>query len=499
MMRSIITLFVPPVFNNYYLLPTTKISVFFKNNAVIGIVTLLKGTSITIEHYLQEPYDETIKDPLAQKATALQLLLKKLPPCDTLNCALPGTTILFKELTLPFTDTDKIDAVLYYELEPVLPFPLSQVYFDYCILQQDKEKQSSTIMVAALQQTTLHYYESIIKTTHISNVEYTVDVLTFYNACKRFLNYYHYTTSCFFSFDEETIKLLFFEKSKLKNIRILPIGEQAESILQTKAWQDLILTLQSFLDTQSKKIDCMFFIDTSVSPLIKKELSALFKATIQTFSHALYTETTDIVFNESTKEVPLPTLLGGVPFSDKKIIQLQAPEVIATKNKREQLHLIIAFILCFSSLSLFGLHLWKRINTYETELKESSNQLSVLLKKTFPSIKGSSITTLIDASKKELKKELEIWSSFSTTRQQSFLEYLFILSTQIDKDSLGLILTKMNITKNTITLEGSVQDYPDLGNFENQLKKTNLFTQIPDLQEKEFKITLPLHKKGTLL
>ena len=85
----------------------------------------------------------------------------------------------------------------------------------------------------------------------------------------------------------------------------------------------------------------------------------------------------------------------------------------------------------------------------------------------------------------EITKEEDIWFSFSSQTRHSFLTYLYDLSTMIDRDTLGLDLKKMTFNKNGITLDGSVRSFDAVEELIKQLKNTNLFTQVPNLQKTE--------------
>ena len=131
------------------------------------------------------------------------------------------------------------------------------------------------------------------------------------------------------------------------------------------------------------------------------------------------------------------------------------------------------------------------------ELQSSKKEIVKVLKKHFPSIKGSSQRGAIDTAQREVKREESIWSSLSSQNKQSFLYYLYILTTKIDRETLGLNLNKMVISKNIMTLEGSVRSFEAVAQFENQLRDTGLFSSVPDMQKVDFSIQLPLIDKGT--
>ena len=69
---------------------------------------------------------------------------------------------------------------------------------------------------------------------------------------------------------------------------------------------------------------------------------------------------------------------------------------------------------------------------------------------------------------------------------------MFDLSTTIDREILGLHLKKMTFNKNGITLDGNVRSFDAVEELLKQLRNTNLFTQVPNLQKTEFSLPLTL-------
>jgi hypothetical protein len=70
------------------------------------------------------------------------------------------------------------------------------------------------------------------------------------------------------------------------------------------------------------------------------------------------------------------------------------------------------------------------------------------------------------------------------------------LSKTLNREELGLQLKKMNLSYETMILEGTVRDFQALRVLEEGLKKTALFTTVPSLQNTQFSITLTFHKKA---
>jgi len=68
------------------------------------------------------------------------------------------------------------------------------------------------------------------------------------------------------------------------------------------------------------------------------------------------------------------------------------------------------------------------------------------------------------------------------------------LSTRIDADGLGLVLTRLTLTEDSLNLEGKVKDYEALKQLEEDLRRSKLFTSVSRLQELTFSAKLILAK-----
>ncbi|TNF24382.1 MAG: hypothetical protein EP329_25010 [Deltaproteobacteria bacterium] len=67
---------------------------------------------------------------------------------DAITAALPGTNVLMRELELPFADDKRIQSVLGFQLESVLPRPLDEVVYDYQLLRETED--GATLLCAAV-------------------------------------------------------------------------------------------------------------------------------------------------------------------------------------------------------------------------------------------------------------------------------------------------------------------------------------------------------------
>jgi len=93
--------------------------------------------------------------------STIQTLIKKSGVSfDQIIIAIPGDKALGKLLTLPFTDKKKIEQVLPFEIENFIPFTISDIAYDYQIIE--KEKDHSKVFVSIVKKDYIsHYLEEL--------------------------------------------------------------------------------------------------------------------------------------------------------------------------------------------------------------------------------------------------------------------------------------------------------------------------------------------------
>lgn len=143
-------LFFPERIHNIQIIPQNIIgfSIDEKNIYTINILYKNKQKIITNASHLEIPDGEILE--FASRATET---LKTLPNItenyDKVYVTIPASLVIFKEITLPLKDIDKIRLVIENEVESMLPFAIDDAIIDFIITSKDTEK--SQILVAAIQ------------------------------------------------------------------------------------------------------------------------------------------------------------------------------------------------------------------------------------------------------------------------------------------------------------------------------------------------------------
>jgi len=493
MIRNLLTLFAPEQLKGNYIISTKILSITIEHNKIVATVALLKGTAITLEKTIIEPFEEA-KTSLSLKITqALTSLIKKVGHYDKVVACLPSSLVIFKSFSFPFTDPDKIKMVLSYQLEGQLPFSTQDACIDFIITQEQSDPVKADVIVAAAQKKLIEEFLKPFNDAGIAVETLTVDAIGLYNLIMRQKETISLANTVFIDIEQEATKLLFFTNNQLQYIRTLRSGLATKT---DELWPSLNFTLQSYVNEQTTMEPLkIILIDATESVQLKLLQNKIeFVSEIMNLGKLLQNK---INAQGLTKLESLTSIAIAIPFGKGHIFSLQ--EAITLNQKRLIDHqTITALFFSISTVLLLATHTFLQIRKISTELIDSQNEVMSSIKENFPTITTNNRQDALNLAAREVQNESKIWSSFSSETRKSFLEYFHGLSTKIDRETLGLNLKKMLISKNTIMLEGNVRSFEAVEQFEAQLKETKLFSVVPDLQKVEFSVTLPLDNQGAL-
>lgn len=108
--------------------------------------TTLRG--YTVRGYYTVPVPREGERLKKLEAALPQLLEGRQLAADAVVVALPGTSLATHPLTLPFTDTKKIEATLAFEVESQLPYDLAEAVYDYQQASTDEKGANLLVGVA---------------------------------------------------------------------------------------------------------------------------------------------------------------------------------------------------------------------------------------------------------------------------------------------------------------------------------------------------------------
>src|SRR5438876_1157981 len=100
----------PEKVGNYFIFPKRVVGFFLGKNIIKATQLYVSGSRKTIvEKYFEEHLE--VSNTLSQNdklSRAIEKIITRIDKYDSIKVSLPGSLVIFKELTLPFTDLDKI-------------------------------------------------------------------------------------------------------------------------------------------------------------------------------------------------------------------------------------------------------------------------------------------------------------------------------------------------------------------------------------------------------
>lgn len=530
---------IPEKIGSYYLLPQRVIGFDINKTSIHATQLLLNGKKIVLEKFIDQPLELESTAPYAERvAKTIQTILSHTDPYDAIRSSLPSSMAIFKELTLPFIDPEKISMVLNYEIEPFLPFPLAQTIVDFIITQSNPEQQSSVILVAAVKKEHIAEHLSYFAQSGASPSAITVDLFDLYGLYKTIPRYAQEPgNNVLIDIGFNVTRIAYIVDGKLTLVRTLPKGillwaktvAQATTTTPNDALEKIIRfglegtadqtytnalkeSLTAFLSEIRFTLDS-FIAQTKTNQHINKifllgkgadvvHISSFFHQQLQIPCELFEVNEilkTDFVSLKKESRIPRSAILSlSTALITPTVAQfnLRKKEFVLPQLGLFYKQLITAgvvLILIFSGL-LF--HTFWQVSKLKKAAQQFESEIvTTLTKRGLTKAKG--MAEAIRTAEEKVSQEEKIWFAFSSQRRFSFLQYLQDLSIAIDREAIGLKLKKLVITEQeprTMILDGEVPDFDALKILERELKKSNMFASLPSLQATKFNIPLPLKK-----
>jgi Tfp pilus assembly PilM family ATPase len=517
-------IFLPEKVGSYYVFPQKIVACEITRSHVRMTSVKAQGNTKVIEKILERPILNDLTLSYQDRvANLLNDMIQAFGSYDMFYLVLPGNLVITKELTVPFSNPDKIKLILPFEIEPLLPFPLADATID-CIITQTTP-DASTVLAVAIKNDILTEQLSILEKAHIHPQRVSVDLIELY-ALYKALNKESKQNAVLLYIGLHTTRLGIVTAGQLKTIRVLPqgtlrlaklLGQDHDAMIHTgfddhlpdivgqaePFFSDVLFTLQSVASKlpEDQSFNKILLFGTSVdikgfSKLIS-EITHLPCETIQAnaiLQNSLATMGENHGIPNSSI-IPTSTALSLTTSEDFNLYK--APEQIAEEKvfTRQFIAACILALGMIGSLLAYGFYSSRKL---KQEIADSEKESIGILKKEFPMLSSRYGTTGLDAVKNaargEVAREKSIWFALSTQNRASFLHYLQELFTRLDAVGLGLNLSRLTLTEDTLTLEGSVKDYEALKQLEEDLRQSKLFNNVPRLQELKFSAKITLDK-----
>ena len=137
---------IPSKIGDSYIVSKRILSFELSQIAVHALLVACKGKNVVIQNKMSV----ALKDfSTTSVVSAIKKIVSTIGKYDEIVTALSSSSIVFKELQLPFIGQEKIEMSIGYEVEGLLPFALDQAVIDFIVIDEDRAKGVSKVLVAA--------------------------------------------------------------------------------------------------------------------------------------------------------------------------------------------------------------------------------------------------------------------------------------------------------------------------------------------------------------
>lgn len=527
-------LFVPRVIGNYYIIPQRILGIEINKTAIHATRLYASRANISIEECIEQPIEPGPASNFAERVQqALIQLSSKVKPYETVHSAISSSQLVFKKIKLPFIDRAKIQMVVAYEVEPLLPFAASEAVVDFIITATNQAEKSSELLVVAARKQYIEEHMQLFQGTDITPDVIGVDLIALYSLYKRIGSYNALTgAAALIDLGMHETRILYLYDAQLKLVRILNKGvaDVAQTIgvtINMQAPQALETLLRIGLESSEQHeftasartafnamINEINFTLTSfatqeqvLQPVAHITLSgegAAIPGLVALVSNVLQAQTKILHVHELVQELGV-TLKKNSSLANRCIISLGValPSPITnqfnllqkTAGQTDLSHFYkfagTSLVLALLCIGILYTHTFLQQRKIRSEVTGSEQELVLTLKEKFPSIdqRETNLEDIVEAAQQQVRTEQKVWFAFSTP---SPLKYILELFTKVDRQATGLMLEKLNIDEGVMTIKAQVTDHAALKVFERDLRQSKLFSTVEGQEDPKFtmKITL---------
>lgn len=534
-------IFLPEQIRGYYLLPVNILGFDIGKTSVKAALIHCKGKETIIKKFFEEPIMASPADLQERTVAAIKIILEQAGSYDSIVTALASGQAIFKELKLPFVGIDTIKKVISYEVEPLLPFSLQDAVIDCIITKENREEQSSEILVAAVQNQAIAQHLALFEAAGAQPEKVTIDMFALYGLYSIIPAYAQQKNGVvLLEIEPQSTRIAYIYNGQLRFIRTLQKGllEQARMVAQTtglseqeafesiirygletnhdqsyaqatknaftSVFNDILFTLQSFTNQAKppQSINKIILFGTSATikglPELVTDLSRVPTELFQV--NSLVHNGFGISANVSVPQANIVSLAAALPRTPTSSFNLRQKEFALLDSRLFWQQFITAGLLLGLILGgLLGIAIWQ-IYGMKKEAHYSQQEVVSLVKEKIPKIPEdqTSLDEVLDSGKTIINQEEKIWSAFTGASRSQFLEYLLELTSKIDKQKLGLDIERLTITGDTIVLKAQVRNYEELRALEAELRNSKLFSYVESPQDPKFTMNIKLAKKSGL-
>jgi type IV pilus assembly protein PilM len=530
-------IFLPDQFGSYYLFAKRILGIHIGKISIHATVLYARGNSITIEQCIEIPFDGLeATDTVERTGKALTQLMEQVGSVQEIHSAIASSVVVFKELRIPFASYEKIALIVPFEVEPLLPFSLTDAVVDFIITQVDQENHAH-ILVAAVQKTHIAQHLELLAQAGINPARISIDLLDLYSLYRAIPAYAQGNSStALIAMNVQDTTIAYLDAGQLRFIRTLPKGTlqlaklvaDALSITPAQAMEHIMRfgvqdtdwpeyaqaikqALNSFLENIQFTLSSFAAQASPQTPLQSLQLlgsGATIKG-IAPYAQEQMKINVTLFDLQAISTIPHVLLKSGLSITMDALMStaIALPTPIAAsfnlrKNEFEitnpvALYKQLAVVGTLSLLALIciGTYSYLQLSALQTEVTESEQEAITTVTERFKNLEteGGNLDDILDNAEQALKKDKKTWSVFSGQSRISYLRYLAELTRILDRQALGLVVDKITFVDNLLILKGYVKGYDELKMLLQELRQSKLFIHVEKENNTHFdalKITL---------
>lgn len=363
---------IPSKIGDSYLFSKRILSFEITQIAVHALLITCKGKDVVIQNKISV----ALKDfSTTSVVGAIKKIASTIGKYDEVVTNLSSSSVVLKELQLPFIGYEKIEMIIAYEVEGLLPFALDQAVIDFIVTEEDYAKSSSRVLVAAALKQDVDAQISLFEKAGISLRLMTVDIFALYTLFKHslyvplavvepkkswsFLKRFkkksieqaqisstNNSVEMFVDIGFDSLKILYVSSGVLKSVRSVPFGVydivQAISKKSEASYYDVVQhiiykeNLELYHDAIRAELLVIFehivrtmgYFENQLKDSYKKPQRIIFSGQGCTLPH--FKESAQNFFNIPILEVNLPALFESLHIKDKNNYSIDSFSNLAT-------------------------------------------------------------------------------------------------------------------------------------------------------------------------
>ena len=428
-----------------------------------------------------------------QASLVIKKIIQNMGDFDQIYISVSASKVVFKEIELPFLDTDKIRMILDYEIESKLPFSIQDSVIDFIVTKQLIEEKKSQILVGAIRNQDIIDILNIYKQANVEPTKITIDLFSIYSLYQQIPEYKNIkNASTIIDLRSSSTRIVLLQDGHIKLTRVIPKGintiaqnianetnESVETIKEKIKNFGFLTTGNAEYDKAMQKYAISFFHDiqfTLNSFTLKLNLDKAISKILFTGPYSEIKQLT--IFCKNLLQIPCEIFKCEKIFSNSNFINKTKKQIdgwnqymvalgttspsIETSNfnlqrkkfepkitnllAKQLITGIGLIIVIFLALFINGsIQIHKLSNQIKKIEKTETTKLLKILPKNFKS-KKISFKSLINQANRLISEKLEMWGPFEKQQIEPLL-ILQELTKIIDKRRFDVRIDSVSITE----------------------------------------------------